>query len=405
MKENLGILIEKWLIKLGLGMQAAEAITVIIILVSIVIVGLIADFLTKKILLAVLQRVIRRTKTLWDDILLEEKVFNRVAHFAPALIVYFTIDYAFPNVPVLTNIIEKAAIIYMLIVSIRVVNSFLNGVNKIYEETTGKSKGTSIKSYIQVLKIFTFFMFGIAILAILLNKEPAVFVGGLGAMAAVLMLVFKDSLLGLVAGIQISANDMVRLNDWISMPKHNADGTVIEITLNTVKVQNWDKTIATIPTYALVSESFNNWRGMEESGGRRIKKSLFLDMNTVHFCADEELLRLNEISGVQEIVESYKKINKRVTNSGIFREYVAKYLQSREDIHDDMTFLVRYLQPESKGLPMEFYVFSKKQAWADYEEIQAEIMDHLLAIMPSFNLKVFQEPTGSDFTLLVKNNK
>jgi miniconductance mechanosensitive channel len=352
-----------------------------------------------------LQRVIRRTKTLWDDILLEEKVFNRVAHFAPALIVYFTIDYAFPNVPVLTNIIEKAAIIYMLIVSIRVVNSFLNGVNKIYEETTGKSKGTSIKSYIQVLKIFTFFMFGIAILAILLNKEPAVFVGGLGAMAAVLMLVFKDSLLGLVAGIQISANDMVRLNDWISMPKHNADGTVIEITLNTVKVQNWDKTIATIPTYALVSESFNNWRGMEESGGRRIKKSLFLDMNTVHFCADEELLRLNEISGVQEIVESYKKINKRVTNSGIFREYVAKYLQSREDIHDDMTFLVRYLQPESKGLPMEFYVFSKKQAWADYEEIQAEIMDHLLAIMPSFNLKVFQEPTGSDFTLLVKNNK
>jgi miniconductance mechanosensitive channel len=189
------------------------------------------------------------------------------------------------------------------------------------------------------------------------------------------------------------------------MPKHNADGTVIEITLNTVKVQNWDKTIATIPTYALVSESFNNWRGMEESGGRRIKKSLFLDMNTVHFCADEELLRLNEISGVQEIVESYKKINKRVTNSGIFREYVAKYLQSREDIHDDMTFLVRYLQPESKGLPMEFYVFSKKQAWADYEEIQAEIMDHLLAIMPSFNLKVFQEPTGSDFTLLVKNNK
>jgi len=267
MKENLGILIEKWLMDLGLGFQFAEILSVLFILILITVLAWLADILTRSILLATLTRLIRKTKTLWDDILLEKKVFNRVAHYAPAILVLLTIEFAFPNVPVLTTLIEKGATIYMLILSILVVSSFLNAVNEIYDTTSGEKRGTSIKSYIQVLKIFTYFLFGIAILAILLNKEPAVFVGGLGAMAAVLMLVFRDSLLGLVAGIQISANDMVRLGDWISMPSHNADGPVIEITLNTVKVQNWDKTIANIPTYALVSQSFNNWRGMEESGG------------------------------------------------------------------------------------------------------------------------------------------
>ena len=360
MKESLGILIERWLMDLGLGFHFAEILSVLLILIIITLLGWLADFLTKNILLGFLKRVIRRTKTLWDDILLEKKLFNRIAHFAPALLVYFTIEYAFPNVPVLTSLIEKGAVVYMLVVCIMVVNSFLNGVNDIYNHTTGKNKGTSIKSYIQVLKIFAYFLFGIGILAIVFNRDPGVFIGGLGAFAAVLLLIFKDSILGFVAGIQISANDMVRMGEWISMPSHNADGTVIDITLNTVKVQNWDKTIATIPTYALVSESFNNWRGMEESGGRRIKRSIHLDMNTVHFCSEEELESMRKIDGVSDIIDEIKASGDRVTNSGIFRDYLARYLKSRPDINVDMTFLVRHLQPEPKGLPIEFYVFSKK---------------------------------------------
>ncbi len=400
MEENLGLIIEKWLMNLGLGFQLAESLSVFMILIAIVIVGWLVDYLTKNILLAVLTKLIRRTKTLWDDILLEKHVFRRIAHIAPAVLVYYTIDFAFPNVPVLTGLIEKGAVIYMLIMGIMIINSFLSGVNTIYEKTTGENKGTSIKSYIQVLKIFTFFIFGIAILAILLNKEPGIFVGGLGAMAAVLMLVFRDSILGLVAGVQISANDMVRLGDWISMPSHNADGTVIDITLNTVKVQNWDKTIATIPTYALVSESFNNWRGMEESGGRRIKRALHLDMNSVHFCSEDELKSMSEIGGLKSVIQDMKDKGMRVTNSGIFREYVAEYLKSRDDINLEMTFLVRLLQPDSKGLPLEIYAFSKIQAWADYEAIQADILDHLLAIMSEFSLRVYQEPSGRDIAQL-----
>jgi miniconductance mechanosensitive channel len=400
MKDNIGILIEKWLMDLGLGFQFAEVLSVLIILIAITVIGWLVDFLTKRILLAFLTRLIRKTKTLWDDILLEKKVFSRVAHYAPAILVYFTIKYAFPNIPVLINLIEKGTQIYMLVLSILVVTSFLNGVNEIYDRTTGASRGTSIKSYIQVLKIFTYFLFGIAILAILVNKDPAVFVGGLGAMAAVLMLVFRDSILGLVAGIQISANDMVRIGDWISMPSHNADGNVIEITLNTVKVQNWDKTIATIPTYALVSQSFNNWRGMEESGGRRIKRALHLDMNSVHFVSDDEMEKLAKNEVIEKIIVDKKRRGVKVTNSGIFRDYVAAYLKSRDDINLEMTFLVRLLQPESKGLPLEIYVFSKVQAWADYEAIQAEILDHLLATLPEFNLRIYQEPSGRDIAQL-----
>jgi len=400
MKENLGFLIEKWLMDVGLGFKFAEILSVFVILIAIAVLGWLVDLLTKRILLNFLTRLIRRTKTLWDDILLEKKVFMRVSHYAPAVLVLLTIEFAFPKVPVLTNLIEKGAIIYMLVLSVLVVSSFFNGVNEIYDRTTGKARGTSIKSYIQVLKIFTYFVFGIAILAILLNKEPAVFVGGLGAMAAVLMLIFKDSLLGLVAGIQISANDIVRLGDWISMPTHNADGTVIEITLNTVKVQNWDKTIATIPTYALVSQSFNNWRGMEESGGRRIKRALYLDMNSVHFVNDEELKKMTQNEIVKKIIEKKTAEGMKITNSGIFRDYVATYLKSRDDINLEMTFLVRLLQPESKGLPLEIYVFSKVQAWADYEAIQAEIVDHLLATIPEFNLRIYQEPSGRDIAQL-----
>jgi len=239
-------------------------------------------------------------------------------------------------------------------------------------------------------------------------------------MAAVLILVFKDTILGLVASIQLSANKMVNVGDWISMPKYNADGDVMDISLNTVKVQNWDKTIATIPTYALVSESFNNWKGMEESGGRRIKRSISIDMNSISFLTGDQIAKFRKYHLLKDYINTKEKEieafntsleldddtvtnGRRMTNLGTFRKYLENYLHNHPKIHQNMTFLVRHLQPTEKGIPMEIYVFSNDQAWANYEAIQSDIFDHILAIMPEFGLRVFQNPTGDDFQKLAKS--
>ena len=263
------------------------------------------------------------------------------------------------------------------------------------------------------MKIFIFGMAAILMIAYLFKQNPWDLVIGLGTMAAVILLIFKDTILGFVASIQLSANNMVKLGDWITVPKHNADGTVIDITLNTVKVQNWDKTIATIPTYALVSESFNNWKGMEESGGRRIKRAVAVDMGSIRFCDSEMLSRFEKFDLIRDYViqkeNELREYNKgknlsdedyisgrHQTNVGIFRKYLEVYLHQHPMINLDMTFLVRQLSPSGKGLPIEIYVFSKDKAWANYEAIQADIFDHIFAVIPEFELKVFQEPTGAD---------
>jgi miniconductance mechanosensitive channel len=276
------------------------------------------------------------------------------------------------------------------------------------------SKGRSIKGYVQVVKLFFYCIGVILILSIILGESPKGILAGLGALAAVLILVFKDTILGFVASIQLSANQMVKPGDWISMPSHNADGTVTEITLNTVKVQNWDKTISMIPTYALVSDSFYNWRGMEESGGRRIKRSVNIDIKSITVASPELIAKLKKIHFIREYIEQRQKeieeynqthhiddstiVNgRRMTNIGIFRRYVEAYLKQHPKVHDNMTFLVRHLQPTEKGLPLEVYVFSKEQEWAKYESLQADIFDHLLAVLPEFELRAFQNPSGDDF--------
>ncbi|MFW6302519.1 MAG: mechanosensitive ion channel family protein [Bacteroidales bacterium] len=397
MKENLGMTIEKWLMDVGVSFEIAEALSVIVILLLIALVGFLSDFLTKRILLGALQKVIRKTKTLWDDILLEKKLFSRLAHLAPAILVYYTIDFAFPNVEVLTTIIEKAAQIFMIVISMGVINSFLNGVNEIYDSTSGKERGTSIKSYMQVLKIITFTLLAFGIISIIFSVQVGKLITGLGAMAAVFLLIFRDSILGLVAGVQLSANDMVRLGDWISMPQRNADGPVIEITLNTVKVQNWDKTIATIPTYALISESFNNWRGMEESGGRRISKSINLDINSIHYCSEDELTSIGKnIEFGNEIIEEIKENNEPLTNSAIYRRHLLYYMRKSSDIYDEMICMVRYNEPTSKGIPVQIYTFSKIQSWVEYEQVQAQLLDHAMSVLHKFNLRVYQETSGMD---------
>jgi len=304
----------------------------------------------------------------------------------------------------------------MIIIMMLVLDSLLNTVEDIYQ-TFRASKEIPIKGFIQVLKLVLYFVAAIFVISILLNKTPVYLLSGIGALAAVMLLVFKDSILGFVAGIQLAANRMVSVGDWIEMPKYGADGDVLEVALTTVKVQNWDKTITTIPTYALISESFKNWRGMSESGGRRIKRSVNIDMSSIRFCDGEMLERFGKIQYISEYIETKKheleefnqatKVDnaslvngRRMTNIGTFRAYVKAYLQNHPMINKDMTFLIRQLPPTEYGLPIEIYVFSKDKVWANYEAIQADIFDHILAVVPEFDLHVYQNPTGADFRVL-----
>lgn len=409
----------QWLTSTGLDADVSKWLSIIIVVLGIAILSFLADFIARKIILTILNRIAKKTKTLWDDILFERKVFNRLSHLAPAIVIFSLAPLALLESPGWINFIQILTRVYMIFVVLLVLDSFLNAMHDIYN-TFEVSKKKPIKGYIQVVKIVIYFIGAILIFAILMNKSPWAFLGGLGAMSAVLLLVFKDSIMGFVAGIQLSANDLVRPGDWISMPKYNADGTVLEITLNTVKVQNWDKTIASIPTYALISDSFSNWRGMEESGGRRIKRAVTIDMNSIHFCSEELLVKLKKINLLKPYIESKLveienhnnslNINKempvngrKLTNIGVFRKYVEFYVMQNPNIKNDMTFLVRQLEPTEKGLPIEIYAFSKVQAWAEYEAIQADIFDHLLSVIPNFELRVFQNPTGSDFLKNVFN--
>jgi miniconductance mechanosensitive channel len=415
----------------------AKPVAALICIVLIILAAWLAHFLTRKILLRVVSRIARRTKTTWDDILIKNKVFKGLAHLAPAFVLYFTSNFSFPVLHQelseldpsvveilsqdyylsLAGVLLKLTQVYFTLIIVFVSNSFLNAVLEIYN-TTEYSHHRPIKGYIQLFKIFVFFMSGILIIAVLLEKDVTVLLAGLGAMAAVLLLVFKDTILGFVASIQLSANDMVKIGDWIEMRSRGADGTVIDITLNTVKVQNWDKTISTIPTYSLVAESFNNWKGMEESGGRRIKRAVNIDMASIKFCDKEMLNRFEKFEIIRDYVKEKEKeitaFNKkkhlseedvisrrRQTNIGIFRKYLEVYLHNHPKIRQDLTFLVRQLHPTSKGLPIEIYVFSKDIVWANYESVQADIFDHILAVVPEFELKVFQEPAGADISRAV----
>ena len=280
-------------------------------------------------------------------------------------------------------------------------------------QTSRFSRELPVKSVVQVLKLILYGIATIAVISLIIGQSPALLLSGLGAMTAVMMLVFKDSILGLVAGIQLSANQMVSSGDWIEMPKYGADGDVLEVALTTVKVQNWDKTITTIPTYTLITESFKNWRGMSESGGRRIKRSINIDIGSIKFCSQEMLERFSRIQHITEYLDKKRQeisswnaawnleasdpLNGRqLTNVGTFRAYVVAYLRHHPMVHQDMTFLVRQLAPTAQGLPIEIYVFSRDQVWSNYEDIQADIFDHILAIAPAFDLSVYQSPSGGD---------
>jgi miniconductance mechanosensitive channel len=405
MLENL----EAWLLNNGVSETFAQLFKVAISIGVIVILALFADYIVRKIILVSVARVAKKTETDWDDILLERKFFHKLAHFAPAFVVYTTIHIAlYDYSPKLTIFCYTITKVYMVFISLLVIDSFLNAAHDIYQ-TLPSAKNRPIKGYIQVVKIILYFLGGIIIIAILINKNPASLLVGLGASAAVLMFVFKDTLMGLVASIQLSANDLVKPGDWIEMPSRKIDGIVTEISLYTVKVQNYDRTINTIPTYALVSESFQNWQGMVESDGRLIKRSILFDMRSVKFCSPELIEKLKKIDFIAEYISAKTKEFEQskktkvfdnahtLTNFGIFRKYVEQYLRNNPNVNQTATLVVRHRHPSENGMPLEIYCFSKEKALANYEEVQSEIFEHILSVIPEFELKIFQRATGDDF--------
>ena len=406
-----------WLIDQGITATLAT----VLLRVGLGFLVLFASWLTgivaRRILRRIIARLVASSRTHWDDIILKHGVVDHVLRLVPALTLQLLITIPLQNLPGAISMVRTGIHIYMLVITILVLDSLLNAALEIYRQYPVASR-FNLKVFIQVAKIIIYFVVGILILSLLLNRSPIAFLGGLGAMTAVLLLIFKDSILGFVAGIQLTANSMVQRGDWIAMPKYGADGDVLEIALTTVKVQNWDKTITTIPTYALISDAFKNWRGMEESGGRRIKRSIAIDMTTVRICDQAMIDRFRRFAYISEYIESKQAevagwnaehgvsdddlINgRRLTNLGTFRAYVAAYLKQHPMVRDDMTFLVRQLQPTEKGLPIEIYVFLKEQRWAQYEDIQSDIFDHIVAVVPEFELRIFQQPTGQDIVSLL----
>ena len=362
-----------------------------------------------------LERLSSHTNQQWDNVLVEKHVFQRLLNFVPLILIYVLTSPILSGTELLA-LSQTLINVLFLFAAMLTIDALLSALLAIYS-SSGIAKEISITPFVQVLKLALYFVSGILLLSLLLQKTPLYFLSGLGALTAVLMFVFKDILMGFVAGIQLIANKMVAPKDWIEMPKYGADGDVIEITLTTVKVQNFDNTITTIPTYALINESFKNWRNMNLSGGRRIKRYVNIDLSSIKFCDTEMLERFIKIqliskdiqdrqaeikvSNEENNVDESTLVNgRRLTNIGIFRAYVEAYLRQHPQISNQMTFLVRQLSPRENGLPIEIYVFCKETNWNIYEAVQADIFDHILAVVPEFDLRVFQEPSGFDFQKL-----
>jgi miniconductance mechanosensitive channel len=394
----------------GLELEMAHYVLLGIGSIVLLAVCLLGNFVTKKFIVQGIRKLIESSKNDWDDILLEKEVFHSLSTLVPLIFIQYL------SVPLLSHFSFLILFVHIAVKMslVLVIASVLVKTLKALEEFSTRVpyfKDKPIKSYVQLANIMIYVVAAILIFATILNKDPFALLGALGALTAVLMLVFKDTILGLVASIQLSSHDMVRVGDWVSMPKYGTDGDVLEITLNTVKIQNWDKTISTIPTYAFISGSFKNWRGMTDSKGRRIKRSLNINMTSIKFCTDEEITHYKSVELLKDYIESVQSeigthndtnrhdksslLNGRnLTNIGLFREYARQYLMANENLRTDLTLMVRQLEPTENGLPIEVYCFSNNIEWVEYERIQADIFDHLLSSISNFDLEIFQNPTG-----------
>lgn len=413
--------IESWLIEQFLKIQFsefyAEFTAVIILIIGLLILGIIVDRISREVLLSGFAKIASKSKTHWDDLLIKHRVVTAIAHLAPVLFIFYFLPHVFQEYETVVDYVNRLSEIVVIITSLIVIFRFLNVVREILEGIA-LFKDKPLQSYFQLIKIVIGIIMGVLILSIIADKSIMYFFGAFGAISAVLLLVFKDTILGFIASIQLAANDMIRVGDWVQMDKYGADGDVIEINLATVKVKNWDKTITTVPTYSFISDSFKNWRGMQETGSRRIARSIFINQHSVKFCDNDLLERFKKIHILkgyveekEKEIEEYNKERKvditqvsngrRMTNLGTFRAYLLRYLENHPKINQELTLLVRQLEPTANGIPIQVYAFCNDIAWANYEAVQSDIFDHILAVVSQFELEVFQNPSGSDFKSLI----
>jgi miniconductance mechanosensitive channel len=408
--------LENWFTSQGLLETTANSLAIIGIIFALLTIALLVHILGKLIIRFIVYPLIKQSKTKWDDMLIEHKVLARFSHFLPALIIHLCAPHFFESAPDLAAFFKILVNTYIIVVILLTLDGVLNYFRDAWEKAP-VGKRYPAKSFTQAAKLVINLIGLIFILAALLDKSPLVFFSGLGAITAILLLVFKDAILGLVAGFQLSINNMVMVDDWIEMDARGANGNVIDVSLTTVKVQNWDKTITTIPTYALITDSFKNWRGMSDTGARRIKRAIHIDLNSIKFLNPDLLKRLKNIRLLCDYLES--KLNdievdnqtaelqpddsvntRRLTNIGTFRAYCLAYIRQHPKVHKDMTLMVRQLAPSETGLPLEIYLFTNDIEWVTYEDIQSDFFDHLLSALPEFELRAYQHPTGQDFARL-----
>jgi miniconductance mechanosensitive channel len=382
-----------WLSDLGLPVLEHGWLYWIITLLCVVFVVYFIDLFCCRLIIPAIRKVTSKTNFEWDDIVLNDAMLKDMSRLVPPILLVILLPIIFVEDSLVLDFVLRVTYIYLVAVVAKLICTFLSSLYdlSLHHE---RLKNHSLQSVYQMLKVLIICVALIIVVSILINKNPGYILTALGASAAVLMLVFKDMIVGLVAGVQLSVNDMLRPGDWIAMPKYGADGDVIEVSLTTVKVQNWDKTITTIPPYALVSDSFQNWRGMQESGGRRVKRAVYIDMRSIQFCTDEQMKEF-EVKGLLDGVE---RVDGFPVNLHIFRNYLEKYLHNHPRVNQGMTIMVRQLQPTAQGLPLELYFFSDGTAWIPYEQLQAEVFEHVFAMLPTFGLRIFQSPMGIDFS-------
>jgi miniconductance mechanosensitive channel len=413
--QDLRIQISAWLLELGINSHPTDHIATSLLLASCLFIALAAYFIVKRVVIEAVNIVIHRSRATWDDIFMRFRVLEKFAYLVPAIVLNLFVPIVLSEQHMLGKLIDRILSMILVILIIRAIYAALDAVNEIADVNL-VNRRLPVKSFVQLTKLFLFFIGLIIAISILADQTPLYFLSGLGVATGFVMLVFRDTILGFVAGIQLAANRMVSKGDWIQMDKYGADGAVEEVSLNTVKVRNWDNTITMIPAYALVSDAFKNWRGMSESGGRRIKRSVNIDVNSIKFLTDDERIRLGKVNHLKEYLPKlFSEINeanasvsdidmpvngRRLTNVGTFRAYLQEYLNHHEKVHKGMTLMVRQLAPTTEGLPIEVYVFTNDVRWTYYETIQADIFDHVFAILPEFGLRAFQNPTGNDMRSL-----
>lgn len=404
-----GLFVTEFLTDLGLSAGAVSWLSTLVMVLSVIVIAWLSQIFARVIIMQVVTHVVKRSKSYYDDRFLETKMFQRLAWIVPGILVYYIASWLLKDSPGWLTFVHKTTAIYIVLLAAGVVNAFIEGWHKVYlmHPIAG---GKSIKPYVQVVKVIVIFVAILVIASIIFKTSLTSVVAGLGVATAVLAVVFKDTLLGLVASIQLSANNMLKLGDWITMPGRNIDGTVIDMTLYTIKVENFDKTILTVPTYALISESFQNWKGMQDAGVRRIKRDIRIDVRSITFLTPEHLDRISRRPHMDKWIKANREeINAlkngettSLTNLGAFRAHILEYLLSHKDVDKKMTAMVRDMPPTDTGMPVEIYCFSRINEWVPYENIQSGIVDYVYAVVGQFGLKTFQSPAGSDLEALKK---